>query len=344
MNFNKIIKQNKPYIIAEIGINHNGRINLAKKMIKIAKKIGANCVKFQFFNAEKLISKYAPKAPYQKSNKKNTQLEIIKKCEFSLNDIKKLKSYSSKNKIDFLCTPFDMESLINLLKIGVKCLKISSCNLNNIPLLEKVAESKLPIFLSTGMGNLEEVNTAFKILKKNKLIIFQCTSNYPSNISDSNLAVLNIYKKKFGSTLGYSDHTKSHTSALVALGMGVKIFEKHFTLSNKLKGIDQKASLDVKNFKNYVKSINDGYQAIGKSIKTPSSAEKKVLISLRKSLVAARDIKAGEKLTKNMISFKRPGNGIETKYLKNILGKVIKKNILYDKPFRKSHFYHTKFK
>ena len=217
-----------------------------------------------------------------------------------------------------MCTPFDLESLNKLIKIGVKSLKISSCNLNNIPFLQRIAKSKLPVFLSTGMGNINEVKHAFKILKKNKLIIFQCTSNYPSSITESNLAVLKLYKKLFGSFLGYSDHTKENISALVALGMGVKVFEKHFTLSNKLNGIDQKASLNISNFQDYVKTINAGYTSIGKPKKIPSAAEKKVSISLRKSLVAARDIYVGEKLNLNMLEFKRPGNGIETKYLKNL--------------------------
>ena len=339
MNFNKIISSNRPYIIAELGINHNGKIKLAKKMVKIAKKIGADCVKFQFFNAEKLISKNAPKAPYQKVNKKNTQLEIIKKCEINLKELKQLKSFCKNIKIDFLCTPFDLESLNILINIGIKSIKISSCNLTNIPFLERVAKSKLPVFLSTGMGTLDEVKDAFKILKKNKLIIFQCTSNYPSLISESNLAVLDVYKKLFRIPLGYSDHTKENTSALVALGMGVKVFEKHFTLSNKLKGIDQKASLNTKDFENYIKAIKQGYQSIGVSKKAPSVAEKKVSISLRKSLVGAKDIKIGEKLNLKMVEFKRPGNGIPTKFLKKYIGKTIKKKVLRDSLLKKNQFY-----
>ncbi len=338
MRFNSIKNTKRPYIIAEIGINHNGNISLAKKMIIEAKKCGANCAKFQFFNAKNLISKKAPKAPYQRSNKKDSQLEIIEKCELSLNKIKILKNYCKKVGIDFLCTPFDIKSLKQLSKIGVKVIKVSSCNLNNIPFLKEIKKLNLSIILSTGMGTLAEVKDACKLFDKNKIIVFQCTSNYPSEIEDSNLNVIKVYKKIFKNSVGYSDHTKGNESALVALGMGVKIFEKHFTLSNKLKGIDQKASADLKQFKNYVLSIHNGFKSIGTVKKKPSKAEKKVAISLRKSLVASKNIKAGEKLILSMVEFKRPGNGIETKYLNKFIGKILKKNISKDNLFKKSHF------
>ena len=339
MNFKKILTTKEPYVIAEIGINHNGKIDIAKRMIKKAKKSGANCVKFQFFSASKLITKNAPKAPYQKKNSKNSQLEIIKKCELTFNELKKLKNFCKKIKIDFLCTPFEIDSLKELLKIKVKAIKISSCNLNNIPFLKEAAKSKLPILLSTGMGNLHEVKNAINIFKKNKLLVFQCTSNYPANNNEANLAVINTYKNFFRVIVGYSDHTKEHTSAIVAFGMGVRVFEKHFTLSNKMRGIDQKASLNVLDFKDYVLKLKEAAKTIGTFQKKPSQSEKKVLISLRKSVVAKKDISVGEKLTLNMLEFKRPGNGIPTKEIPKIIGATVKRKIKKDTMIRKNQLH-----
>ena len=286
-----------------------------------------DCVKFQFFNAEKLIIPSAPKAPYQRTNKTKSQLDIIKKCEITFEELKKLKRFCKIKKIDFLCTPFEIHSLKKLIKIGIKSLKISSCNLTNLPFLKEVAKSKLPVILSTGMGNLKEVNDAIKVLNRRKLMIFQCTSNYPAKSDESNLLAINTFKK-LNVPVGFSDHTQDITSALVAFGLGVRVFEKHFTLSNNLSGIDQKASLNIKDFKKYVMTLNQAFLSLGNGKKVPSKSEKKVLVSLRKSIVANQDINPGQKLKINMFDYKRPGNGINTKEVHKIVGMIAKKEKL----------------
>ena len=196
----RIVEAKYPFLIAEIGINHNGDISLAKDMIIAAKENGANCVKFQSFIADNYISKFAAKANYQKTNKNasgKSQKDIIKDCELSLEQMLTLKEYSEKNQIEFLSTPFEVMSFNSLKKIGVSAVKISSCNLTNIPFLEEVAKSNLPVLLSTGMGSLSEVITAVTIFKNNgnPILLFQCTSNYPSKIINANVRVLETYKK-----------------------------------------------------------------------------------------------------------------------------------------------------
>ena len=339
-----ILSCKTPYIIAEIGINHNGNLSLAKKMILSAKKNGANCVKFQKFIADNYISRFAGKANYQKkiiSKKDNSQLEIIKACEFNIKQMNILKKFSKKNGIDFLCTPFEIDSLNELIKIKVEAIKISSCNLTNFPFLYAAAKSKLPILLSTGMANFEEVDDAVKIFKrfKNPLLVFQCTSNYPSKISNANLLVLNTYKKKFKCPVGFSDHTNSLIPAIVAVSQGAVVIEKHFTLSKKLPGIDQKASIEPKELKELAKVTKDASLSLGEFEKKRSKEENDTVKALRRSLVASKNIKKNEVLKKSMISIKRPGTGLGTKYLNKIIGLKLKKNIIKDQIFKIKDFY-----
>ena len=207
-----VSKKDSPYFIAEIGINHNGDFDLAKKMILAAKESGADCVKFQSLKASKYISSLAQKAPYQINEtkfKSKSQLEIIKDCEININDIKKLKMFCKKIKIDFLSTPFEIYSLKELIKIGEKTIKVSSCNLTNIPFIKEISKYKVNVLLSTGMSTLNEVLESSNILKQKNLNvgIFQCTSNYPCKFENSNLNVINTYKKIFGRPVGFSDHT-----------------------------------------------------------------------------------------------------------------------------------------
>ena len=339
----KILSNKEPYLIAEIGINHNGNLNLAKKMIKSAKLNGAHCVKFQKFIADDYISRYAQKARYQKNDKKvinKSQLEIIKSCELNINQLKILKKFCKKQKIDFLCTPFEQKSLSELLKINVEAIKISSCNLNNIPFLKEAAKSKLPILLSTGMSDLHEVKQAVKIFKNNgnPLLIFQCTSNYPSKIENANLSVLDSYKKLFGCPVGFSDHTSSMIPAIVSVAKGAVVIEKHFTLSRKLRGIDQNASIEPNELRELSNLTKLSKICIGSSLKKKSKEEIDTLKSLRRSLVAADNIKKGTKINISMISIKRPGNGLPTTFLKKIVGLKLKKNIKRDQLFKISDF------
>ena len=339
----KILSTKDPYIIAEIGINHNGNLDLAKRMIKSAKENGAHCVKFQKFIADNYISKYAQKARYQKSDKKvinKSQLEIIKSCELNINELSILKKFCKKKKIDFLCTPFEQKSLGELLKIKVEAIKISSCNLNNIPFLKDAAKTKLPILLSTGMGELQEVKDAVKIFKKTRspLLLFQCTSNYPSKIENANLSVLDSYKKLFKCPVGLSDHTSSMITAIVSVAKGAVVIEKHFTLSRKLPGIDQNASIEPSELKELSNLTKLSKISIGNSLKKRTKEEFDTLKSLRRSLVAGIDLKKGTKINKSMILIKRPGNGLSTTYLKKIVGLKLKKNMKKDQLFKINDF------
>ena len=339
----KILKSKNPYIIAEIGINHNGNLNLAKKMILSAKKNGASCVKFQKFIANDYISKFAQKAGYQKNDKKvssKSQLEIIKSCELNMEQLKILKKFAKKNKIDFLCTPFEISSLKSLIKLNVEAIKISSCNLNNIPFLQEAAKSKLPILLSTGMGELREVKEAVKIFKKSgsPLLLFQCTSNYPSKVENANLSVISSYKKLFNCPVGFSDHTSSMTPAIVSVAKGAVVIEKHFTLSRKLPGIDQKASIEPNELYELVRLTSEAKKSLGISTKRRAKEENDTFKSLRRSLVAAHDLKSKSKITRSMIAIKRPGTGLPTTFLKKIVGLKLKKNIKKDALFKLTDF------
>ena len=324
---NNIAKRKFPYIIAEIGINHNGNLRLAKKMILSAKKSGASCVKFQSFVADKLISKYAPKANYQKKYKQS-QLELIKSCEFKTESLRKLKNFAKKNNIEFLSTPFEIKSLRELVKIGVPAIKISSDNINNIPFLIEVSRTKLPVLLSTGMANLNEVGRAVRIFKKTNspLIVLQCTSNYPSSIENSNLEVLKVFKKKFKCLVGLSDHTQSFLPSIIATALGAVVIEKHFTLSRKLRGIDQQASLEPNELRDLIIKCKETKMTLGSPKKLPTSEELNTIKVARRSLVVSKNLKKGIKIKKNMFEIKRPGTGISPENYKKIIGMKLLKN------------------
>ncbi len=332
-----IKKAKSPYLIAEIGINHNGNMKLAKKMIKSAKENGAHCVKFQLFSADDYISKFASKAKYQdtKNTKKSSQFEIIKKTQITIDQFKELNEYSRKINIDFLCTPFELESFRKMMKSGVKSVKISSCNLDNTIFLKEIAKSNIEVLLSTGMGNIEEVQKAYKIFKnKKKLIIFQCTSNYPSNLKNSNLNVIKTYKKMFRVPIGFSDHTVGNISSIVSVAFGAVAIEKHFTISKKLPGIDQQASIEPYELLKLSEDIKNAKLTLGSYEKNITSEEKNTAVALRRSLVASKDIFKGEVLKKSHISIKRPGNGLSVNNLKSIIGKKTKRKIRKDELFK----------
>ena len=325
---NKIIKKKYPYVIAEIGINHNGDMSLAKEMIIAAKHAGSDCVKFQSFIADKYIAPYSLKANYQNkaSGFKNlSQREIIKSCEVSTPQLIELKKFSKKNNIDFLSTPFETISLKSLIKLKMKAIKISSCNLTNYPFLNLAAKSGIPIILSTGMANIDEVIKAVQIFKKynSELILLQCTSNYPSNIKNANLNVIKSYKNLFDVPVGFSDHTINNTSAIVATVLGARVIEKHFTLSRNLKGIDQKASIEPIELKDLIKNIKQAIDSLGDKIKYRTEEEKNTSIALRRSIVASKPLKKNKVITTADLTLMRPGNGLNSSYLNSLIGKKI---------------------
>ena len=338
----KITSSKYPYVIAEIGINHNGNMVLANEMIDAAKNAGADCVKFQSFIADEYISPFADKASYQKQKDVATesQKDIIKNCEVTLDQIIELRAYCVRVGIDFLSTPFELFSLRGLIELDIEAIKISSCNLTNYPFLKEAAKSKKPILLSTGMGDITEVTKAVEIFKINKspLLLFQCTSNYPSKIKNANLRTLKTYQQLFEIPVGFSDHTTSNTAAIAAVALGAVVVEKHFTLSRELPGIDQKASIEPNELEQLVVVLRDARKSLGSPIKFQTDEEKDTSKSLRRSLVAARDISAGEILDESMMKIMRPGTGLSTEFISIIIGKKFSKSIKQFELIKFDHF------
>jgi len=327
----------KTFIIAEIGVNHNGSIQLAKKMIKTAKSCGADAVKFQSFVASNLVSNKARLANYQKKSfHKNSMIELLKKYELSAKEQITLYKYCKKIKIEFLSSAFDNESLDFLIsKIKVKKIKIPSGELNNLPLLIEIARAKKTTFLSTGMANLKEIKKAIKILNKNglkksKITILHCNSAYPTPMKDANLRSIIFLKKKLGMKVGYSDHTLGLVSPLAAVTLGAEVIEKHFTLNRKLKGPDHSTSLMPKEFKQMISFIRNIEKGLGAYNKIVTKSEKPNINFVRKSIVAKKNILKGEKFETSNLTTKRPGDGISPFKWNKVLGLKALKNFKKD--------------
>ena len=320
----------KVLVIAEAGVNHNGNIKTAKKLVDIAKLAKADYIKFQSFTHDKLVTKKSPKAKYQKSNLKNneTQSSMLKRLELSKNNHIQLINYCKKKKIKFLSTAFDIDNLKFLLKNKIDFIKIPSGEITNLPLLEYIRKNNKKVILSTGASTLKEVETAMKILKKNKkdITILQCNTAYPTPIKHLNLKILKTFKKKFNCNVGLSDHSLSIVAPSIAVALGATIIEKHFTLSRNMQGPDHKSSLEPKELLNMIRNIRETEEALGNSKKVITKSERENRKIIRKSLVASVFIKKGQKFQKNNVSSKRPGKGISPMVIKKILGKKAKKN------------------
>jgi len=324
----------KCFIIAEAGVNHNGSLDLAKKLVDAAKNTGADAIKFQIFKSEDLVTKESKTADYQKKNtgKNETQLEMLKKLELSSSDFKELKKYCDSKKIIFLSSPHTGDA-IDFLDPLVKIYKIGSGDLNNLPFLARVAKKKKPIILSTGMSNLSEVLEAIKTIKKvgnKKISLLHCTTSYPCDFKDVNLKAIETLKNKFNLPVGYSDHTLGLNVAIAAVALGAEIVEKHITLDKDMPGPDHKSSLEPDEFKKMVEGIRNIEIAMGDGVKKPTASEKSVKKFVRKSIVAKKDILKGEIIREDVLAIKRPGTGIEPKYLSRIIGKRAKRNIKED--------------
>ena len=322
-------------VIAEIGVNHNGSIRKAEKLIKLAKKAGFNFVKFQTFKTDDIVRKNTSLLSYQKNYKFDSQYKLLKKLELSEEQHKKIIKYCKFQKIKFLSTPFDIDSCRFLRKIGLKIIKISSGDINNYPLLLEVSKFAKKVILSTGMSTLVEIKNAIKILKKNKLKdknikILHCTSSYPVQSRDANLLAISYLKKKLKNDIGFSDHTLGKEAAVAAVALGAVIIEKHITLNKKLFGPDHKASLEPKEFFDFIKSIRIAKQLLGIEKKFITSIEKNNKKLIRRSIVAKSFIKEGDKFTENNIICKRPEGGMSPIYWNKILGKIAKKNYQID--------------
>ncbi len=335
---NNIIGRDSIFIIAEAGVNHNGSLELAKKLVDVAKEAGADAVKFQSFTTENIATQFAPKAGYQKrtTDEKESQFEMLKKLELKARDFVELKEYCDKKGILFLSTPHTVDTLEYLDNI-MPAYKIGSGDLTNLPVLEEIAKRQKPMIISTGMANLEEVKEYINTVKKinDKLIVLHCTTEYPCKREDVNLRAMETLMKEFPDLpIGYSDHTEGIEVSLMAAKLGAQVIEKHFTLDKNMPGPDHKASMNPQELKEMVNRIKrEEYPeldeiVLGLSDKKPTKIEIDNAKIARKSLVTNFFVPKGTILTKEMIGIKRPGTGIMPKYLNNILGKKTLKDLV----------------
>ncbi|HEC1546684.1 TPA: N-acetylneuraminate synthase [Campylobacter upsaliensis] len=316
----------KVLIIAEAGVNHNGDINLAKKLIEQAAKAGADVVKFQTFKANSCVSVSAKKAKYQLETtaKEESQLEMIQKLELSYESHFELMKHCKKHGIAFLSTPFDLESVEFLRGLDLPYFKIPSGEITNLPYLKAVAKCKKRVLLSTGMANLGEIEAALTILRKNgtrNITLLHCNTEYPTPFEDVNLNALKTLKEAFKLEVGYSDHTEGIVASLGAVALGAVVIEKHFTLDKTMEGPDHRASLEFEELRALCKGIRELEKALGSGIKKASKSEAKNKIIARKSLVAKREIQKGEKFSIDNLTTKRPGSGISAMRYEEYLGK-----------------------
>ena len=329
---NKEISPTSPtFVIAEAGVNHGGDMSVAKKLIDLASDAGADAVKFQTFRAEHLILDSVKKAPYQQKTTEATesQMDMLKKLEVTREQNLELKKYCEEKNIIFLTTPFDENSLDEIDELDLPAYKIASTDTTNLPFLKKVAQKGKPIFLSTGMTYLSEVQMALETMYEfNKdIILLQCTANYPIRDDEANLSVINTFKTHFDILVGYSDHTVGVGAAAFAIPMGAKVVEKHFTLDKSLTGPDHKASLSPEKLKEFVQLVRKVDDFMGSSIKKPNLSETKTRASLQKCLVANKEIKEGELFTEENIVGKRTGGvGVSPIYYKDIIGTKVSRN------------------
>ena len=324
-------------IIAEAGVNHNGSLELAYKLIDKASEAGADLVKFQTFKAEYLVTESASKANYQlgTTDSKETQFEMIKKLELNDEMHLKLISRCREKGIRFSSTGFDTSSVDFLIKLGVGFLKVPSGEITNLPYLRHVGSKGLPIILSTGMCTMQEVRNVVKILelagsKKSDITVLHCNTEYPTPMEDVNLLAMLSIEKELGVKVGYSDHTLGIEVPVAAVAMGATIIEKHFTLDRGMDGPDHAASLEPNELKQMVDSIRNIEKAMGDGQKKPSKSEDANLGVARKSIVASKNIKAGEKFTEENIAVKRPGTGLCPMRWDELLGLEAKKDFQAD--------------
>jgi N,N'-diacetyllegionaminate synthase len=322
-------------IIAEAGVNHNGSINLAKKLVDVAAEAGADIVKFQTFKANKLVSRFAKKAEYQIANMKesddDTQLGMLKKLELSEENHLLLMDYCRQKGIQFLSTGFDVDSLQYLARLGIKIAKVPSGEVTNLPYLRTVANFFSEVIMSTGMSELKEVQDAIAVLtaggiKKENITVLHCNTEYPTPFHDVNLRAMNGLQKKLDIAVGYSDHTSGIEVPIGAVALGASVIEKHFTLDRNMEGPDHKASLEPDELKAMVAAIRNIEKALGEEEKRPSPSEIKNRSVARKSIVAASFIKTGELFSEANLTAKRPGDGISPMLWDDVIGRVAKKD------------------
>ena len=324
------------FIIAEAGVNHNGDIDLAKKMVDAAADAKADAVKFQTFIPENVMSQFAEKAEYQKetTGAEESQLDMVRKLYIPFEGFNEIRAYCDEKGIAFMSTPFDLESLAFLSTMSMPYLKIPSGEITNLPLLIEAAKLDIPVILSTGMSNIDEIAYARKMLLDYgapEVSLLHCNTAYPTLFEDANLRAMTDIKNQFpDAKVGYSDHTLGICCPIAAVAMGAEIIEKHFTLDRNMDGPDQSASLEPDELKEMVAAIRNIEQALGDGIKKPSESELKNKDVARKSIVAARDIKKGETFTYENLTIKRPGSGISPIKWFDVIGLTAKRDFAYD--------------
>jgi len=343
----------RSFIIAEIGVNHNGSVEIAKQLIDAAKEAGADVVKFQIFKAEKLVSPSAELVGYQRKNigKKVSQYEMLKRLELDYSDFERLKEYCDDREIIFMATPHSCKEDINIVSDLCPAIKIGSGDLTNLPMLEYAAKKKLPIILSTGMSTLDEIREAVNvILPINKdVVLLHCVTNYPLSVSDVNLRAMNTMREEFRLPVGFSDHTRGIEVSVAAVALGACVIEKHFTLDRSMEGPDHRASLEPHEFRKMVKEIRNTEErirqgedfisiinnlgmreALGDGIKRPNPQELEIARIVRKGIKAMVDIPKGSIVSEEKVIIKRPATGTEPKYLNEVIGKTAKRDIKKD--------------
>jgi N,N'-diacetyllegionaminate synthase len=321
------MNNNRVFIIAEAGVNHNGDMAIAKSMIDEAVKAGADAIKFQTFKAEMVATDYALKADYQLANAvvDESQLEMLKKLELTKGDFESLASYCEQKHIKFISSPFDVESVKLLGAIGQNIFKVPSGEITNLPYLRSVGKLAKSVILSTGMANIDEIQWALGVLtdcglQKDNIIVLHCNTEYPTPYEDVNLSAMHVIKESCGVEVGYSDHTLGIEVAVAAVALGAMVIEKHFTLDSEMSGPDHKASMEPSDFREMVLAIRNVEACLGDGVKKPSKSELKNIPIVRRSIVAARSIQKGEVFSDDNITAKRPGNGMSPIHWDEVIG------------------------
>lgn len=324
-------------IIAEAGVNHNGSLALAKRLVDAAKDAGADAVKFQTFSPNRLATAQAPKAVYQRraTGRRGSQLDMLTSLALSESDFRVLQTHCRRRGILFLSSAFDLPSVDFLAKLRLPFFKIPSGEITNLPYLRKIGALRKKVLLSTGMSTLKEVRAAVDVLVQSgtppgNITVLHCTSQYPASFAEANLRVLPLLAKVCGTTVGYSDHTPGFEAAAAAVALGARVIEKHLTLDTRMKGPDHAASLDPQGFERLVHVVRRVETALGSAVKRPSLGERDNRRAVRKSLVAARAIRKGERFTANNLAVKRPGTGINPMRWDAIIGRKAKRNFAPD--------------
>lgn len=331
----------KTFIIAEAGVNHNGSLKIARKMVDAACQAGADAIKFQTFAAEEMATPRAHRTPYQKKETggRSSQLSMLKKMELGAAAHKALISHCAKKNIVFLSSPFDLKSIELLDDLGVGIFKIPSGEITNLPYLRKIGNLKKRVILSTGMSNLKEIEKALDVLiragvRKRNIVILHCNTEYPTPPEDVNLRAMVTIRDVFGVNVGYSDHTLGIEVPIAAVVLGAGVIEKHFTLNKNMPGPDHKASLEPAELKKMVRAIRKTEKILGNGKKKISRSERKNIKAVRKSIVAARPVKKGERFTEENLGVKRPGTGLSPMKWDRIVGMTAKKDFAYNEPIK----------